>query len=678
MKKLTPESDGSSKDILADNIAKLKELFPEVFAEGKIDFDALKQLLGEHVETADERYNFTWNGKSKARWLAQTRSMGTLRPCPAESVNWDTTQNLFIEGDNLEVLKQLQKSYYKKIKMIYIDPPYNTGNDFIYPDNFRDSIKNYLELTGQTDGGGRRLSTNPETSGRFHTDWLNMMYPRLKLARNLLREDGVIFISIDETEHPNLRKLADEVFGEENFIADMVWAAGRKNDSRYISVSHEYILAYVRNVEHLRENGTIWRQRKGGLEEIYAAYARFRRVHGDDDRAVEGDLKQWFAGLPDTHPAKAHRHYCYVDPRGIYFPADISWPGGGGPRYEVLHPQTGKPVRVPSRGWMTSDPTKMEQWIKEGRVHFGKDEESVPCIKSYLANRETEVPYSVFYQDGRAATKRLRDLLGGDFFENPKDDAVLRKMIEFASGEEAIVLDFFSGSCTTAHAVLELNKQDGGNRKFIMVQLPEPCDTDSEAFKAGYKNIAEIGKERIRRVIKKLNEEDATSTARETQNPALFSPAGADESVAPRAPDRGFKVFKLDSSNIKTWDPNFNQLEHTLLSAREKMKPDRTEADVIYEVLLKYGLDLTLPIEKRTIADRTVYIIGGGTLVVCLGMNMTLKIVEKIAELKDEFKPENPPGMRMVFKDNGFAGDELKTNAVQILKQRGIEDVRAL
>jgi adenine-specific DNA-methyltransferase len=676
MQKLSPTTDGGSKDILAENIARLKEIFPEVFAEGKIDFDALKQLLGEYVDDANERYSFTWNGKSQARRIAQTPSMGTLRPCPDESVNWDTTQNLFIEGDNLEVLKLLQKSYYKKIKMIYIDPPYNTGKEFIYPDNFRDSIKNYMELTGQTDTEGRKLSTNAETSGRYHTDWLNMMYPRLKLARNLLRDDGVIFISIDETEHPNLRKLADEVLGEENFIADMVWSAGRKNDSKYISVSHEYILAYVRDVEHLRENDIIWRQRKGGLDEIYAAYARLRKAYRADNKAVENGLKQWFAGLPETHAAKAHRHYCCVDQRGIYFAADISWPGGGGPNYEVLHPSTGKPVRIPSRGWMTSDPAKMAQWIKEDRVHFGETEDSVPCIKSYLAEREEEVPYSVFYQDGRAATKRLRELLGGDWFENPKDETVLKKIVEFAGDKGAIILDFFSGSCTTAHAVLDLNKQDGGSRKFIMVQLPEPCDKNSEAFKAGYKTIADIGKERIRRVIKKLNEEDAKTTAKETQNPALFSSA---DSAAPRELDRGFKVFKLASSNIKTWDPDFNKLEHSLLNVTEPIKPERSEADVLYEILLKYGLDLTLPIEKREIGGKTVHIIGGGNLVVCLAMNMTLPVVEQIAALKDEFKPETPPGMRVVFKDAGFANnDELKTNAVQILKQHGIEDVRAL
>lgn len=680
MQILTPESDGSSKDILAENIAKLKELFPEVFAEGKIDFDALKQILGEYVETADERYNFTWNGKSKARWLAQTRSMGTLRPCPAESVNWDTTQHLFIEGDNLEVLKQLQKSYYKKIKMIYIDPPYNTGNDFIYPDNFRDSIKNYLELTGQTDGEGRRLSTNPETSGRFHTDWLNLMYPRLKLARNLLREDGVIFISIDDNEVANLRKICDEIFGEENFIATLVWDRNRKNDAKYFSVGHEYMTVYSKDESLLSEQKTVFRAGKEGIEDIRRKFGDLCKEFGADFGRIRSELIAYYATIKKGDPREPLIRFTKVDEKGPFRDdGNINWPGGDGPRYEVLHPVTGKPCKLPASGWRYPTPERFWEEYGKGRVVFGLDETTVPRVRTNLFENNSQVMASVHYSYAQTAANQFNTLFSGKrVFENPKPSDDLMRIAAYVSEGDDLILDFFSGSCTTAHAVLELNKKDGGNRKFIMVQLPEPCDTDSEAFKAGYKNIAEIGKERIRRVIKKLNDEDATSAARETQNPALFSPAGADESVAPRAPDRGFKVFKLDSSNIKTWDPNFNQLEHTLLSAREKMKPDRTEADVIYEVLLKYGLDLTLPIEKRTIADRTVYIIGGGTLVVCLGMDMTLKIVEKIAELNDEFKPENPPGMRIVFKDNGFASDELKTNAVQILKQRGIEDVRAL
>ena len=493
-------------NVTAEQKAKLKALFPEVATEGgKIDFDRLRLTLGEAIDVGKERYGMNWPGKADCFKTIQRPSMATLVPTRDESVNFDETSNLIIEGDNLETLKLLQKSYIGKVKMIYIDPPYNTGNDFIYPDDYSESLDTYLRYTGQVDAEGRKFSTNTEADGRFHSKWLNMMYPRLYLARNLLREDGAIFISIDETEQPILRALCNEIFGEDNFIADMVWAAGRKNDSKYVSVSHEYIVVYARNKEYLKEHGILWRQRKEGLDDIYATFQKLRKKFGSDHKAVEAGLKEWFAGLPDTHPAKAHRHYSNVDARGIYFPADISWPGGGGPKYEVLHPKTRKPVRVPSRGWMTSDPKKMQQWIAEDRVHFGETEEAVPCIKSYLVDHEKEAPYSIFYQDGRAATKRLRDLFDADVFENPKDELVLKKVIEFATDKDSLILDFFAGSGTAAHAVLELNKQDGGNRKFILVQLPEPCDVESVAFESGYKTIADICKERVRRVIKKLD-----------------------------------------------------------------------------------------------------------------------------------------------------------------------------
>ncbi|MBE0436064.1 MAG: site-specific DNA-methyltransferase [Methylomicrobium sp.] len=355
MEKLDRDSDGSSLNIVQGNIDKLKTLFPDIFSEGKIDFDKLRETLGDQVETADERYNFTWHGKSAARRIAQTPSTGTLRPCKEESKNWDTTQNLFIEGDNLEVLKLLQKSYHKQVKMIYIDPPYNTGKEFIYPDNYKDNLDTYLEYTGQKDSEGRKFGTNAETSGRYHTNWLNMMYPRLKLARNLLRDDGVIFISIDDNEVANLRKLCDEVFGEDNFVSQFVWSGGRKNDSKLVSVSHEYVIAYVRSLEWYNQNKILWRQRKKGLEDIYSQHEKLKRQLHDDYGAMTERLKNWFKGLPDSHPAKAHKHYSWVDSRGVYFPDNISWPGGGGPKYEVLHPITNKPVKVPSRGWMGVD-----------------------------------------------------------------------------------------------------------------------------------------------------------------------------------------------------------------------------------------------------------------------------------------------------------------------------------
>lgn len=335
MEKITAASpEAQSADLVAGNIEQLKALFPELITEGPngtaVNVDVLKALVGDRtVSDADEKYGLNWHGKRRARQLALTPSTGTLRPCPDESVDWDTTQNLMIEGDNLEVLKLLQKSYAGKVKLIYIDPPYNTGKDFVYPDNFQDNIRNYLELTGQVEGG-QKISSNTEASGRFHTDWLNMMYPRLKLAQNLLMRDGAIFVSCDEGEQARLRVAMDEIFGQENFVADMVWAAGRKNDSRLISVSHEYILCYARDKGYLTELKIEWRQRKKGLEDIYAQYEKLKREHGSDYPAITAGMKDWYRELADSHPAKAHKHYAHVDARGVYFPDNISWPGGGG------------------------------------------------------------------------------------------------------------------------------------------------------------------------------------------------------------------------------------------------------------------------------------------------------------------------------------------------------------
>ncbi len=320
-----------------------------------------------------------------------------------------------------------------------------------------------------------------------------MIYPRLLLARQLLREDGAIFVSIDDHEVHNLRLLMDEVFGAENFVASLVWVAGRKNDSRLVSVSHEYILCYVRDAESLRKNKVRWRERKQGLDQIYAAYARIRRKYAPDCEAMTRALKEWYAGLAKTHPARQHAHYSWVDEQGIYFADNISWPGGGGPTFEILHPQTGKPCAVPSRGWMFARQETMLAAIKLNRVHFGPDERSVPCIKSYLRDHEHQVPYSVFYQDGRAATKRLRHLMGGDFFDHPKDESVLQNIIGFASQDDDIVLDFFAGSCSTAHAVLAANRADGGRRPFVMVQSPEAVAPKFCGAELGLRNDQPIG-----------------------------------------------------------------------------------------------------------------------------------------------------------------------------------------
>ena len=666
MKKITAgDSASRSPDLIAENLEQMKAMFPEAFTEGRVDFDVLKQLLGGTMDQSEEKYGLNWHGKRQARQLALTPSTGTLRPCPEDSVEWDTTQNLMIEGDNLEVLKLLQKIYSGKVKLIYIDPPYNTGKDFIYHDDFRDNIRNYLEMTGQIDNQNTKMSSNTEASGRFHTDWLNMMYPRMKLARSMLRQDGAIFCSCDETEQPRLRVLMDDVFGHENFIADMVWAAGRKNDSRLISVSHEYIVCYVRDSGHLAENNTQWRQRKRGLDEIYAQYNKLKRQFGADYSSITSGLKTWFRGLADNHPAKAHRHYCCTDARGIYFPADISWPGGGGPKYDVRHPSTGKPVRVPSRGWMTSDPHKMQQWIDEDRVHFGDDERAVPCIKSYLSDREYQAPYSVFYQDGRAATKRLRELMGGSYFGFPKDETILREIVEMASSDNDIVLDFFAGSGTSGHAVMAQNAVDQCSRRYILIQLPEPLDQANRAQRAAVSlcddlgkphNIAELTKERLRR------------TAATTGKNSMFRG------------DLGFRVFKLDSSNIRAWEPDRRDLQATLLDSVEHINPGRSEDDILFELLLKLGLDLCVPIETRITAGKAVLSVGGGTLITCLAESIASDEVEPlgfgIADWHAELEPA--ADTTVVFRDSAFADDVAKTNLTAILEQRGLSNVRSL
>lgn len=670
--------DGKTPDLAAENIEQLRQIFPDVFEEGMIDFDKLKQVLGEYVDDEKERYNFTWNGKGKALRLAQTPTTGTLRPCPEEreSKNWNDTQNLYIEGDNLEVLKLLQKSYHGKIKMIYIDPPYNTGGDFIYPDDYSDSIENYKQITGQVDTDGKKVSPNTEANGRFHTDWLNMMYPRLRLARNLLTKDGAIFISIDENEVSALKSICDEIFGATNFVAELIWSAGRKNDSKYVSVSHEYILCYFKDALYIRDNNIVWREKKQGLTDIYAEYDALKKKYANDIGTMETELKRWYKALPDGHPAKDHKHYNKIDEKGIFFASDISWPGGGGPKYEIKHPQTGKAVKIPSRGWLTNKET-MLQWIEEGRVNFGDDETSVPTIKSYLAEHEYGVPYSVFYKDGRAASKRLAALMGEKVFENPKDEEIIQRLIQFcAPNENDIILDFFSGSGTTAHALLRADVEQNVSRKYILVQLPEtidPAKATSEKSRKVAQNainlldsistkhtICEIGKERIRRAGEKIKAEV------EEQNAQLKI------GEEPRkVPDIGFKVFKLDSSNLKQWQPDYDDLETSLFDSISNYVEGRSELDVVYEIMLKMGMELTWPLETHTIGGKNVYEIGMGALMICLDDQITTEVAEGMAALYKELAPET---WRVVFKDNGFADDSAKVNIKEILKTAGLEE----
>lgn len=656
-----------SLDLVADNIQKMKALFPEIVAEGKIDFKALQEILGEEVEEGEEYYRFTWAGKAQARREAHKPSTGTLRPCKEESVNWDSTQNLYIEGDNLEVLKLMQKSYANKVKMIYIDPPYNTGKDFVYKDNYKDNLKNYQQITGQVDDEGNKLSTNSDSDGRYHSNWLNMMYPRLKLARNLIKEDGAIFVSIDEVEANNLKQICNEIFGENNFIGEFVWAAGKKNDSKLVSVSHEYILAYTKNSNYFTENKITWRTRKKGLDEIYSKYGELKSNLNDNYSEIETQLKKWFNELPEDNPSKRHKHYSSIDEKGIYFADNISWPGGGGPKYQVLHPVTKKPVAIPSRGWLYGTYERMEEVIKEGKVQFGDNEKSVPTLKAYLKDREYEVPYSVFYVDGRASSKRLRNLMGGDYFDHPKDEIVLQDIIDFVGCENEIVCDFFSGSGTIGASVISQNLKANHNIKFILVQLPQKI-TDikpitekqkkkqSETIEFLKRNgkpllLTELGKERLRRVIVKINESEPNLKI-----------------------DLGFKVFKLDSSNIKAWDGNPQDIESNLFDAEENIKKDRTEEDVLFEILLKYGLDLTLPISEKKIEGKKVFSVGFGALFICLADEVSNKVAEGIGTWKKEL---NPATCRVIFKDSGFTDVE-KTNAMQTLKRYGINEVKSI
>ncbi|MFI1589608.1 site-specific DNA-methyltransferase [Streptomyces halstedii] len=676
------DAETHSMDIVAGNVEQLKVLFPDAFTEGEIDFEVLKQLLGGEVEEREEKYGLSWHGKRRARQIALTPSAGTLRPCPQESVNWDTTQNLMIEGDNLEVLKLLQKSYAGKVKLIYIDPPYNTGKDFVYADDFQDNIRNYLTLTGEANSDGARLSSNTETSGRFHTNWLNMMYPRIRLAKNLLRNDGVILISIDDHEIENARIMCNEIFGEENFIACMIWEKGRKNDAKLISVGHEYLLVFARSQSTLRESGVTWREEKPGARDIWDKYVELRSAHGTDDAAVERDLQAWFKSLDKANPAKKWSRYKRVDANGPWRDRDISWPGGGGARYDVLHPVTGLPCKVPESGWRYAKYEEMQRQIKNGLVAFREDHTEPPFRKAHIrpipeesettgqdgsfGNEEepeeelaVQVRGSYFYKQSQVAVRQLRELLGEKVFNNPKDHVELSRLFDYvtAGDPEAVILDFFGGSGSSAHAAMEVNAATSGKRRFILVQLPEPLDSTIGDQRAAARycealgkpgNIAEITKERIRR-------------------------AGAQ--IAGRHPsteaDLGFRSFKLDASNIRPWNATPENLEQETLDSVDNILPGRSEQDVLYELLLHLGLDLCVPIETHVIGGKDVHAIGGGVLFACLPEKITSGDVEALAHgIIDWHKELDPVGeTKVYFRDSAFTSDEAKTNIVAILEQ---------
>lgn len=666
-----------------ENFKKLAAMFPNAVTETidengevvrAIDKDVLMQEINTKVvDGKEERYQFTWPDKKKSVLLANAQINKTLRPCREESVDFDNTENLYVEGDNLEVLKLLQETYLGKIKMIYIDPPYNTGNDFVYEDDFAQSTEDYLENSGQFDEDGNRMVQNTESNGRFHTDWLNMIYPRIKLAKDLLTNDGVLFISIDDNEIENLRKICDEILGESNFVAQFIWRGGRRNLAKYVSTSHEYILCFAKNLEFCSTAGISWNEQKKGLTDIYKKADQLVKECNFDYELASQKLREWYRILPDDNESKANSHYSCIDERGVYFPSDISRGGGKGPKWEIRNPKTGNVVQTPSRGWSYAKIEDLERDIKNGLVHFNGD--GVPCKKRYLKDNETQVLETVFYKDRRGSSKRLRALLEGDVFPFPKDEEVITHYIKSFADENAIILDFFSGSATTAHAVMQLNAEDGGHRKFIMVQLPEETDEKSEAYKAGYKNICEIGKERIRRAGAKIKEMQKKSVVGEMALDFMQTKMGEESSADIEKElkiyeklDIGFRVLKCDSSNMKDVYYNPAEYEPSLFSRLEdNIKEDRTPEDLLFQVMLDLGVLLSSKIEETTIAGKKVFNVEDNYLIACFDDNVTEEVITEIAKQKPYY---------FVMRDSSMANDSVATNFEQIFATYSPDTVR--
>ncbi len=655
-----PNSDiALSLDVTETRRKVLADLIPEAFSEGRLDISALKRALGESsLIDGGERYRLDWAGKSDAYKVLQTPSSATLRPQPELSINFDAAQHVFIEGENLEVLKVLQKAYFGKVKLIYIGPPYNTGSDsFIYPDRYQESKEEYLKrINDLTDDGTLMregfFRKNNRENGQFHSNWLSMMLPRLYIARNLLRDDGVILVSIDDNESSNLKLLMDEVFGPENFVAQLVWEKGRKNDAKLFSVGHEYMLVYLKNRSFLTDNGVIWREAKPGAAEIQAEYSRLRQQHGTNNKAVEAEIRLFYEKLPKTHPSKKHSRYCRVDDKGIWRDDNISWPGGGGPSYDVIHPVTKKPCAIPEGGWRYSTPEKMEEMVRIGKVIFRDDHTEPPIRKTYLVrgNGDDEiddddddvgiqVAGTYFYRSALQASNELTSLFGKKVFENSKDHEVLSRWISYVGNpsKDDLVIDFFAGSGTTAQAVLELNKTDGGHRQVICVQLPEPCDEDSNAHSSGFNNIADITRERIKRVIERIK-----------NNSDIANPVPQ---------DLGVKCFQLTPSNFKQWRGDgietaselAEQIEMFVDSVKSGAKTD----DLLFELLLKFGQPLTTPIEWLVIEVQRIAAIHNRSLLFVLD-GFSFEMIEQLLA----FKPKEIIALDRVFAKS----DELQSN----------------
>lgn len=671
-----------------ENFKKLAEMFPNAVTEtitgydenGKaiveraIDKDVLMQEIScKVVDGNEERYQFTWPDKKKSVLLANAPINKTLRPvredetvptgadsegkpyCSSGSVNFDNTENLYIEGDNLEVLKLLQETYLGKIKMIYIDPPYNTGNDFVYEDDFAQSTEDYLENSGQYDEDGNRLVKNLDSNGRFHTDWLNMIYPRLKIAKDLLSDDGIMLISIDDNEIDNLTRCCSEIYGESNLIATFVVASNSaKNNSKFVSITHEYLLCVAKNKE---ETPSGWAVAKTNSDSFVKISQQLLKSGKSMD-----EIHSELLALVKYPKYYEFDHYTYVDKRGPFRASDLTAPGSKA-KYDVIHPVTKKPCKTGTRGWAYSEP-EMQKLIDNDYILFGSTEDVMPQLKNYLFDNEKSLPKSVLFFDSQSSTKWMKAQKFG--FDFPKAIDYIKFVVSMYPPTEFEVLDFFSGSATTAHAVMQLNAEDGGHRKFIMVQLPEVTDEKSEAYKAGYKNICEIGKERIRRAGNKILEEATQETADIAKYGESYE---VDETMNKyKNLDVGFRVLKCDSSNMKDVYYNPAEYEQSLFTSLEdNIKEDRAPEDLLFQVMLDLGVLLSSKIEETTIAGKKVFNVEDNYLIACFDSDVTEKTIKAIAKQKPYY---------FVMRDSSMANDSVATNFEQIFATYSPDTVR--
>lgn len=641
----TKNSDLPTNDTLTENLLRLKDLFPEAFTEGKVDFEVLRHILGNFVETHDEKYGLSWHGKKQVRQLALTPSLGTLRPCPAESLDWDTTQNLMIEGDNLEVLKLLQKSYIGKVKLIYIDPPYNTGNDFVYHDDYRDNIRNYLELTGQLGTDNKSISSNPETSGRFHTNWLNMMYPRLLLARYLLKDDGVLLVSIDDTEVHNLRLICDDIFGNENFCGTFVWEKKKKPSflDRNMGSVTDYVVAYAKNralapafVAGSVEMGKKYPFNNAGNSLTTLSFPPHSVTFSCNDQLVRAqDMSE---GNIVTH---------LLD--------DVRIENG----------TNANPFRL-SGGWRYSQ-AKLDEFVSSAaEISINK----IPFRPNYINNspEKKKTANLLSYRingvpTNEDATREMRELFGMDFMSYPKPIGLIKYFVRAITTKDDIIMDFFAGSGTTAGGVLMQTLTDGLARRFILVQIPQPLSNESRCQKVAKKfldsegkpsNIAELTKEYLRRSIEAIRE----------SSPLFVG-------------DLGFRVFRLDTTNIHTWEPNTTNIEASLELSVDTLKENRTESDILYELLLKFGIDLCTTVEVRFVASKQIYFVNRGSLVACLDSTITVEDAKLLGlQISSWFHEPNAPNeMNCVFRDSAFEDDVSKVNLLTSLNSNEISSV---